>query len=72
MTWAVGEMCAPEAPPTRPVPGFVMRLTQAVVGFDPGCSGNVVPGAPGSANATTAVAVISAAVAMIPMVRRLI
>jgi hypothetical protein len=64
MAWPVGEMCAPEAPPTRPVPGFEMRFTQAVVGFVPGCSGKVVPGAPGSANATAAVAVISAAVAM--------
>jgi hypothetical protein len=62
----IGEMCRPEAPPTRPVPGFEMRFAQAVAGFDPGCSGNVVPGAPGSANATEAIANMSAVLTKIP------
>jgi hypothetical protein len=34
-----------------PIPGLVVTVVQAVWTWVPGCSGNVVPGAPGSANA---------------------
>ena len=70
MAWAVEEKCAPAVPPT-PVPGFVTTVPQAVAGFVPGCSGNVLPGAPESANATAAVAIMNAALAKIATERRL-
>src|SRR6266542_670508 len=43
MAWAVGERCAPDAPPT-PVPGFETIVAHAAAGFVPGCPGNVAPG----------------------------
>ena len=70
MAWAVEEKCAPAVPPT-PVPGFVTTVPQAVAGFVPGCSGKVEPGAPGSASATAAVAIINAALAKIATARLL-
>ncbi|TMC01239.1 MAG: hypothetical protein E6J35_11525 [Chloroflexi bacterium] len=69
MAWAVDEKCA-AAPPT-PVPGFETTLAQAVAGCVPGCSGNVLPGAPGSASATAAVATINAALAKVATTKRL-
>jgi hypothetical protein len=65
---AVDEKCA-AAPPT-PVPGFETIVVQAVAGFVPGCSGNVFPGAPGSADATAAVAIVNAALARVATARR--
>jgi len=46
----VGEMCWNAAPP-NPEPGFDVTAVHAFWTLVPGCSGNVVPGLPASANA---------------------
>ena len=52
MACAVGDNC--ERPVVGLVPGFVLTAVQPVRIFVPGCSGNVVPGLPASANAAGA------------------
>src|SRR5829696_7919943 len=66
---APGAMCWSATPPI-PLPGLVPTATQAVVGFAPGCSGNVEPGSPGSAHATVVPVAIKAAVIVTVKIRR--
>jgi len=68
---AVVDSCASDAPP-KPDPGFVVMVPQAPRTWLPGCAGNVVPGAPASADADVADAAKSVRLAIpIAIARRI-